>query len=91
MKNLFKILLNNIILFTAILGACMTVAYTYFISKSFYIGMAIMAFSISMTSSFHVKRIANGTIKTRLLYSIGATIGCVIGLFISRKILGTLT
>jgi len=79
---------NKILILTAIVGACLTSCHTYFISKSFYIGLIFTAFSISMTSSFHVKRIADGNIWTRLCYAIGATIGCLIGLFISRKIIG---
>ena len=79
---------DKILILTAIFGACITSAHTFFISKSFYGGMIFTAFTISMTSSFHMKRIADGTITTRLMYSIGATIGSVIGLYISKRIIG---
>lgn len=78
---------DKVLILTAILGACLTSIHTYFISKSFYIGLIITAFTISMTASFHMKRIAEGTIKTRLFYSIGATIGCLIGLYIGSRII----
>ena len=78
---------NKIIILTAILGACLTSCHTYFISRGFYIGMIVTAFTISMTASFHMKRIAEGTIVTRLCYASGATIGCLVGLFLSKEIL----
>ena len=56
---------------------------TYFISKGLYLGVLIAAFLISIIWSFNVKKIAFGTIKDRLIYSFGASIGSVAGLFSS--------
>lgn len=60
---------------------------TYFISKKFYLGVVICSFCISFVWSFNVTKIAISTIQDRLIYSFGAALGGVSGLFISINIL----
>lgn len=60
---------------------------TYFISKSFYAGIAICGFMISIVWSWNVKRIAFGSNKDRIIYASGAALGSLAGAFISKLIL----
>lgn len=60
---------------------------TYFIAHEIYLGVIIASFLISMIWSYNVKRIVFGTLKDRLIYSLGATLGGVLGLFISVNII----
>ena len=59
---------------------------TCFLAKSFYIGSFIVAFLISITWSFNVKKIAFGSIKDRIIYSSGASLGSVSGLYFATLI-----
>ena len=59
---------------------------TYFISKAFFIGVFIGGFLISIVWSWNVKKIAFGTRMDRVIYSIGAACGAVIGLLLSNII-----
>jgi len=56
---------------------------TYFISKAIYGGVFICGFLISFIWTWNVKKIAFGTIKDRLYYSLGAAFGSLIGLVVS--------
>lgn len=60
---------------------------TYFIGKKFFEGVAICGFMISFVWSFNVTKIAISTIKDRLIYSFGASLGGVLGLYLSISIL----
>lgn len=60
---------------------------TYFISKKFFQGVAICGFLISFVWSFNVTKIAISTIQDRLIYSFGAALGGVSGLYLSINIL----
>ena len=57
---------------------------TVFLAKGFIFGVLIAAFLISFVWSFNVKRIAFGSTKDKIIYSIGAAIGSVIGLLTSK-------
>lgn len=58
---------------------------TYLISKELYLGVFFCAFTISMLWSFNVKKIAFGTLRERLQYSVGAGAGSWFGLLISAE------
>jgi len=55
---------------------------TWFITQQNYIGVLIVSFLISFIWSFNVKKVAFGTMKDRVIYSIGAALGGLIGLIV---------
>lgn len=60
---------------------------TYFISKSFYIGVFFCGLIISLIWSWNVKKIVFGTFNDRIVYAFGAAFGSLLGLIISKLIL----
>jgi hypothetical protein len=56
---------------------------TVFLSKELYVGVFFAAFMISMVWSYNIKKIVFGTMIDRVLYSLGATVGSLLGLFTS--------
>jgi hypothetical protein len=72
---------------TAFIQVFLVAANTYFISKVFYVGIAIAGFGISFTWTFNVKRVAFGSITDRIIYSLGAMAGGLSGVFLSQLIL----
>jgi hypothetical protein len=56
---------------------------TYFLSKEFYLGVFICGVIISLIWSWNVKKIAFGSFRERLLYSLGAGFGSLFGLIVS--------
>ena len=77
MRDRFKLLITGFVqvFFVAI--------NTYFLSKEFYLGVFFCAFIISIIWSWNVKKIAFGTFKDRLIYSLGAGLGSLAGLIAS--------
>ena len=71
---------------TAFIQVFLVAANTYFISKTFYIGIAFAGFGISWFWSGNVKKVSFGKIEERLIYSIGATIGGLSGVLMSKLI-----
>jgi hypothetical protein len=63
---------------------------TYMISKAMYLGAFLSAFLISYLWTINVKRINTSTKLERLIYSLGAAIGSISGLFFSKLILTAL-
>jgi hypothetical protein len=59
---------------------------TYFLSRGFYIGVVICGFIISFIWSWNVKKIAFGSTKDRIIYSLGAGLGSLFGLIVSQYI-----
>ena len=59
---------------------------TYFLAKEMYLGVLVAAFMISLIWSFNVKKVAFGSTPDRVVYSIGATLGSLIGLWSSSFI-----
>ena len=57
---------------------------TVFLARSFYIGVFIAAFLISIVWCFNVKKITFGNNMDRVLYSLGAACGSLAGLFITN-------
>lgn len=55
---------------------------TYFITQNNYVGVLIVSFIISFIWSFNVKKIAFGSTKDRIVYSLGASIGGLGGLMV---------
>ena len=60
---------------------------TWFIANQYYLGVLIGGFGISFVWSLNVKSIAFGEWKERIVYSTGAMIGAVSGLYIGNIIL----
>lgn len=56
---------------------------TYFISKGFALGVLICGFCISFIWSWNVKKVVFGTTKDRLIYSLGAAMGSLTGMYSS--------
>lgn len=57
---------------------------TWLITKQQYVGVIIVSFLISFIWSFNVKKVAFGTMKDRLVYSLGAALGGLTGLLIGQ-------
>jgi len=57
---------------------------TIFLSESNYLGVVVAAFSISYIWTMNVKRISVGTNFERIVYSLGAMSGSLLGLFITK-------
>lgn len=60
---------------------------TYLISKSIFIGVFLSTFMINLVWTYNVKKMSIGNIKERFIYSFGASIGAVSGLFFIKLIL----
>lgn len=71
---------------TGFLQVFFVVVNTYFIGKGFWIGVLVCGFLISFIWSFNVKKIAFGTMKDRIIYSLGACAGSGIGLLLSKLV-----
>lgn len=59
---------------------------TYFLAHVLYLGVIVASFMISMIWSYNVRRVVFGTLKDRIIYSLGATFGSVTGLLLSVTI-----
>lgn len=55
---------------------------TWLITQKNFIGVLIVSFLISFIWSFNVKKVAFGSMKDRIIYSIGASIGGLTGLIV---------
>lgn len=60
---------------------------TYLIANAFFIGVFVAGFMISFIWTYNVKRIAAGLMVERVVYSLGAAVGGVLGLGTSLLIL----
>jgi hypothetical protein len=60
---------------------------TYFIGKEMYLAVFIVGVLISIVWTYNVKRAAIGSNTERIVYSLGAGIGAVSGLAVSKVIL----
>jgi hypothetical protein len=59
---------------------------TFFLAKEMYMGVTVASFMISLIWSFNVKKIAFGSFRDRVIYSLGAMCGSLFGLWISSLI-----
>ncbi len=73
--------------FTGVLQVYFVAINTYFLAKEIYIGVLFAAFAISMIWSYNIKKIAFGTFTERVIYSLGATVGSLLGLYTSSFIM----
>ncbi len=71
------------LLLTGVLQVYFVAINTCFLAKEIYLGVAFAAFAISMVWSYNIKKIVFGTFSDRVYYSIGATIGSLLGLYTS--------
>jgi hypothetical protein len=79
---------NNIALFfTGFLQVFFVSVNTCFLAKEIYIGVLFAAFSISMIWSYNIKKIVFGTFTERIVYSLGATAGSLLGLYTSSYLI----
>lgn len=60
---------------------------TYFIANEAYLGVLLAAFSVSIVWTFNVKRVAFGSTKDRIIYSVGATVGSLVAVFSSSYLI----
>lgn len=72
---------------TAFMQVFLVSANTYFIAKLFWVGIAIAGFSISFLWTGNVKRISVGSMRDRFIYSFGAMVGGLTGVWVSQVIL----
>ena len=75
---------------TAFSQVFLVTANTYFISKTFYIGIAFAGFGISWLWASNVKKIAIGSRKDKFVYSFGAMLGGLCGVIVSKTLLDLL-
>jgi hypothetical protein len=78
MASLFKLFLAGMIQIS------MVAANTFFISKELYPWIIICSFMISFTWTWNIKKIVIGKMKDRIVYSLGATSGGIVGVLISK-------
>ena len=64
---------------------------TVFLSRAIYLGVVVAAFLVSFVWSFNVKKVAFGTTADRVIYSVGAMTGSVVGLATSDFLIRMLT
>jgi len=69
---------------TGFLQVFLVTAQTWFIARSHFAAVAVFGFAISFAWSFNVKRIAIGTKADAAIYSLGASLGAVIGLCVGK-------
>jgi hypothetical protein len=81
---------NIRLFFTGVLQVYFVAINTCFLAKEIYVGVLFAAFSISMIWSYNIKKIVFGTLTERIIYSIGATIGSLLGLYTSSFIMSLL-
>lgn len=72
--------------FTGFLQVFFVAINTYFITKQFYAGVFATSFVISFIWSFNVRKVAFGSMKDRITYSLGASIGGLSGLALASFI-----
>lgn len=71
---------------TAFLQVLFVSANTYFLSQVNWIGVAICGYSISWLWTSNVRKVNVATRKERIVYSIGAMLGGLTGLFLATWI-----
>ena len=72
---------------TGFLQVFLVVINTYFISKSYLLGIIICGFLISFIWSHNVKKIAIGSEKERIIYSVGAMSGSIIAYYFGKLLI----
>lgn len=67
---------------TAFIQVFLIAINTVLISKSIYVGIFVSTFMINMVWSYNVKRVSIGDFNDRVIYSLGASLGSITGVFI---------
>ena len=70
--------------FTGYVQVLLVVFNTYCVSKDFVPGIVVCSFGISYFLTHNVKKVAFGTEKDRIIYSLGALAGGLSGYFIGK-------
>lgn len=70
--------------FTGYVQVLLVVFNTYCVSKDFVPGIVVCSFGISYFWTHNVKKVAFGTEKDRIIYSLGALAGGLSGYFIGK-------
>lgn len=71
---------------TAYIQVLLVAVNTWQISHQKYVGAVIVGFLISLVWTFNVRRAAFATWQERIVYSVGAALGTISGLFASHMI-----
>lgn len=69
---------------TGVLQVYFVAINTVFLSREYFLGVLFAAFAISMVWSYNIKKIAFGTLSERIVYSLGATAGSMLGLLTTK-------
>ena len=69
---------------TAFLQVFLVSIQTIFLVRYLYIPIFITAFFISFLWTFNVKKTAFGSMKSRLIYSFGASLGAICGILFNK-------
>ncbi len=77
MTNLIKLF------FSAFTHVLLISFNTYLIVKEYYIGVFVLGACVSLVWTFNIKKMSIGTLKERIVYSLGAGTGAVTGLYLS--------
>lgn len=72
---------------TAYLQVFLVGANTFFISRLYWLGIAGASFGISFLWAVNVRKISASTLMERIVYSTGACLGAMSGVFLSKMIL----
>jgi len=87
-KKLKKSIKSSLRLFlTAFLQVGLVAINVFQIANQHYVGAVIVGFGISFLWTFNVKRIAFSNLNNRILYSLGAALGTLTGIIISKFLL----
>lgn len=74
MKSQFRLFM------TGVLQVYFVAINTCFLAKELYVGVLVAGFMISLIWSYNVKKVVFGTLKDRIVYALGASLGSLAGL-----------
>lgn len=72
--------------FTGFLQVFFVSANTYFTAQEFYLGVSSASFMISLIWAYNVKKVAFGGFWDKIIYALGANVGALLGLWVSKQI-----
>lgn len=71
---------------TGFLYAVLVSINTYQVAHAKWIGVAIVSFLLAFVWTINVRSVTFSSVKHRMLYALGASIGTLIGLFICQML-----
>ncbi|GIJ92794.1 hypothetical protein CAPN002_00120 [Capnocytophaga stomatis] len=77
----------KVLFFTGFVQVFLVVLNTYFVAKSFVVGVVFCGFLISYIWSHNVRKIAFGTEAHRIVYACGAMMGSIVAFYIGKLII----